>query len=74
MGFLGLRVSRFPKHTNSTENCVSSKRLFVGSLMLSGPQDAYTITLEIEQSVLEGPVLQGSQTHIESNTSVSETA
>lgn len=42
--------------------------------MLSGPQDAYTITLEIEQSVLEGPVLQGSQTHIESNTSVSETA
>lgn len=59
MDFLGLRVSRFPKHTNSMENCVSSKRLFVGNL--SGPQDAYTITLEIEQSVLQGPLLQGSK-------------
>lgn len=72
MDFLGLRVSRFPKHTSSMENCVSSKRLFVGNL--SGPQDAYTITLEIEQSVLQGPLLQGSKTHIESNTLVSETA
>lgn len=61
MGFLGLRVSRFSKHTNSMENCVSSKQLFVGNL--SGPPDAYTVTLKIEQSVLEGPLLQGFKTH-----------
>lgn len=59
----------FPKHTNSMENCVSSKQLLVGNL--SGPQNTYYYIGSRAASPL-GPFAVRLQDTLEADTLLSE--